>query len=363
MENKTTIALSAIAATLAFCAFYFFSNILMYLAISAFLSIIGQPVYRLYEKIKFKKFKLGTSALSILTILSVVGILAGIFSWIIPMTIKQAKEISAIDPAVIIANLRPVMDVLNEFYVKFHLSGESTIEDYINTHIQTLLNQANLIYLFNSTFDIFGNIAAATFAVLFITFFFLKDKRLSGEIILLFTPLRHREKAEVVLKDSKQLLTRYFIGIVIEVALVSILILAGLKLIGIQNAILIAFFAGILNIIPYVGPIIGLLLGLLIGLAGGIQHNTIIELSPLFIKITSVFIVVQVLDNLIFQPLIYSNSVKAHPLEIFIVILMAANIFGIAGMILAVPVYTVLRVFAREFFSRFEIVNRMTKNI
>ena len=73
--------------------------------------------------------------------------------------------------------------------------------------------------------------------------------------------------------------------------------------------------------------------------------------------------VFQMLDNFLLQPNIFSKSVKAHPLEIFIVVLMGAKIGGVAGMVLAIPAYTVLRVLLKVFFSEFEVVKRLTSSI
>jgi predicted PurR-regulated permease PerM len=78
---------------------------------------------------------------------------------------------------------------------------------------------------------------------------------------------------------------------------------------------------------------------------------------------TIVFLSVQVIDNVLFQPLIYSSSVKAHPLEIFLVIMAAGSMAGIIGMILAIPVYTIIRVIAAEFFENMKLVKKLTKNL
>ena len=84
---------------------------------------------------------------------------------------------------------------------------------------------------------------------------------------------------------------------------------------------------------------------------------------PLLGFMIIVFGSVQIIDNILFQPLIYSSSVKAHPLEIFLVILAAASLAGILGMILAIPVYTILRVIAKEFFDNMKIVKKLTENL
>jgi predicted PurR-regulated permease PerM len=84
---------------------------------------------------------------------------------------------------------------------------------------------------------------------------------------------------------------------------------------------------------------------------------------PLLGLMLVVFISVQVIDNILFQPLIYASSVLAHPLEIFIVLLIAGSVAGILGMFLAIPAYTVIRVIAKEFFNNFKLVKRLTENI
>ena len=87
------------------------------------------------------------------------------------------------------------------------------------------------------------------------------------------------------------------------------------------------------------------------------------ETLPMLGWMTLVFGSVQVIDNVLFQPLIYSSSVKAHPLEIFLVIMAAGSMAGIMGMILAIPVYTIMRVIAKEFLVNMKLVQKMTKNL
>ncbi len=156
---------------------------------------------------------------------------------------------------------------------------------------------------------------------------------------------------------------RYFIGVVLELIGVMTIITLGLLIFGIENAILIGFFGGIMNIIPYVGPIIGSCIGIMLGITGILVQGTFDELLPAFLKLSGVFLVANFIDNNILVPMIYSNSVKAHPLEIFFVIIMGGSLAGILGMLLAIPVYTILRVIAKEFFQKFRIVKKLTEQI
>ena len=137
------------------------------------------------------------------------------------------------------------------------------------------------------------------------------------------------------------------------------------RLVGIefQHAIICGLVSGILNIIPYVGPWIGAAFGIVIGIATNMNLPFQTELLPLIGFMLIVYAVVQTIDNVLFQPLIYSSSVNAHPLEIFLVIMMAGSMAGVGGMILAIPAYTVLRVIAKEFLGNFKVVKKITQNI
>ena len=185
------------------------------------------------------------------------------------------------------------------------------------------------------------------------------------EFIILLVPTNIETKVIHILDSISFLLRRYFIGLVFEVFMVMLLDTIGLTIVGIafEHAVVIALFCGLFNVIPYLGPWMGAALGLLIGAALHINADFMSVTLPLLGWMTLVFALVQVADNILFQPLIYSSSVKAHPLEIFLVILAAGSMAGIIGMILAIPVYTILRVVAKEFFDNMKIVRKITKNL
>jgi predicted PurR-regulated permease PerM len=149
----------------------------------------------------------------------------------------------------------------------------------------------------------------------------------------------------------------------LEVLCMMTIITLGLLLLGVENALLIGFFGGMMNIIPYLGPVIGTLIGISLGATTILAAGTYPELLPEMAKITGVFIGANLIDNNVLIPLIYSSSVKAHPLEIFFVIIMGGSIAGIPGMLLAIPFYTVLRVIAKEFFNQFRVVQKLTEKI
>ena len=191
----------------------------------------------------------------------------------------------------------------------------------------------------------------------------MKDEHLMYDIVLLLTPPQHLEAIKDILKQTKKLLTKYFIGILLDMLFVATLTTIALSVLGVKNCLLIGVFAGIMNIIPYVGPLIAASFGIMIGVTSNLELDFYSQLLPLVYKIGLVFLVVQLIDSIIFQPLVISNIVKAHPLEIFLVILIAGTLIGIGGMIIAVPVYTILRIVAKEFLYNFKIVQQLTKEL
>jgi predicted PurR-regulated permease PerM len=299
-----------------------------------------------------------------LTIFGLLSVFVGAVSMFIPVVVDEARKLSNVKVENVIANIQGPIASLQAYINQFKLTDEPII---LETEIKQLLTGLfdfsavgdSLQYALGLTGDIF----IAFFAITFITFFFLKDQGLFKNMIMTLVPSGYEERIGKVLSKSKELLTRYFIGVIIEVSIVMTIVSIGLSIVGIDNAILIGFIAGLFNVIPYVGPIIGAAVGITIGLSTNSDGLALAGILGLLGKMAIVYAVAQLLDNIVLQPLIYSQSVKAHPLEIFLVIIMAGNVAGIAGMILAVPTYSIGRVFIGEFFNQFKVVKALTSDV
>jgi predicted PurR-regulated permease PerM len=126
-----------------------------------------------------------------------------------------------------------------------------------------------------------------------------------------------------------------------------------------SDALIIGLIMGIFNVIPYAGPLIGAFLSLCIAVISPIDGDMLHTAVVLCATIMSV----KVVDDFIIQPTVYSDRVQAHPLEVFLCILIAGSVAGVWGMLLAIPLYTVLRVFAREFFSEYSLVQKLTSQM
>ena len=159
------------------------------------------------------------------------------------------------------------------------------------------------------------------------------------------------------------MLSRYFIGLLIQLSIVFILYFTVLLIFGVENAFVIAFLCAILNIIPYVGPLIGTFLAAILTMIGNLGADFQSEILPTTLYVLIGFTIVQVVDNNVSQPIIFSKSVNSHPLEIFLVTLIAGFLSGITGMIISIPLYTMLKVVAKEFIPENKIIQQITKNL
>jgi predicted PurR-regulated permease PerM len=343
---------------------WYFHTIIAYILVAGVLSLIGEPVIRLLLKIDLKGKHLSRAAAASLTIFGLLAFFGGIISAFIPMVAREARKLSNVNINEVLISIQGPIETAQDYINQFKLTEQPIIiENELKTFLTNVFDLSDVGDSLQYVAGLTGDIFIAFFAITFITFFFLKDQGLFKGMIMTLVPSGYEERFGKVMSKSKELLTRYFIGIIVQIAIVMTIISIGLTIVGIDNAILIGFLAGLFNVIPYVGPMIGAALGITIGLStnvAGLEMTAILWLTG---KMMIVFGVMQTLDNIVLQPLIYSQSVKAHPLEIFLVILMAGNVAGIAGMILAIPAYSIGRVFVGEFFNQFKVVKALTSEV
>ena len=356
LKNIITIVAVAIGLLLA----WQLKTIIGYVLISLVIALIGRPIMQLLKIPSIKGKKLPNGFMAAVTLLILFIFFSGVFSLFIPLVMEEARILSSINFEHVAEGLQePINDCQDWLHDNHLMNPENNLED----ELLSIFSFTQVGSIFSSIFGMLGNSLISLFSILFITFFLLKEKYLVNSVITAFTPENKQENINNILKNTKELLSRYFIGIIIQIAAITIIVSTGLSFLEIQHVILIGFLAGVINVIPYVGPVIGGLIGVLIGISTNLQLEFYTELLPLSGKIFLVFATMQLIDNFIFQPLIFSNSVKAHPLEIFIVVLSAGTIWGITGMIVAIPFYTLFRVVAKEFLSEFKVIEQLTKNL
>jgi len=327
--------------------------------------MLGAPIMDfLRRKGKISKYAFGDAIYALITMILMISILAVIGIVIVPIIIEQAANLSKVDTEAIIGALEEPLNVfLGNLQSMGLVAQEANPEKQMQEELIKWFEPAKISQFLGSFVSIASNLMIGVFSVLFITFFFLKEQGLFTRILYTMTPSSIETKVRLAVEDTSGLLTRYFGGIVIQISIITIYLGILLSLIGVQNALLIAVFAAFINVIPYLGPLIGGTFGVMLTITSSLDLDFYTQMMPLLIKVVLSFMSMQLLDNFVLQPIIFSNSVKAHPLEIFIAIMIGAKVGGIGGMILAIPAYTVIRVIARTFLSEFEIAQKFATGL
>lgn len=331
-------------------------SVIIYLIIALILTLMCNPIVDfLKRKCKFNNFWAVVTTLFLLIL--VLFLFALMF---VPLISSQAQSLSLLNTKAIEEKFTLLYYDFNLYLIEHGLLIEDLIKDFDFASYMDLNILPSFINGFISTLS---SIGIGIASVLFITFFFLKDKIIFMVGAKRIIPDSHENEILNSLTKINNLLTRYFIGLLIQLFIVFVLYFIVLLIFGVNNAFIIAFICAVLNIIPYVGPLIGSVLAASLTMIGGIGGDFQSEILPKAIYVLIGFFVVQLIDNNVNQPLIFSNSTKSHPLEIFLVILIAGMISGIMGMIVAVPIYTILKVIAKEAFPDNKFIQLITRKI
>ena len=342
----------------------YFSEVVSYILLSWVISMIGQPIMSfLLVRLHLLRFSFGKSLAALLTLIVLFSSL-GILLWMfIPLIIQQAVVLSKVDFDSISQALQEPIIKLNTWLRSLGLEPGPSASEQVRSFIGGYFDPSRLSTFFGSLLGKAGHLFIGLFSILFISFFFLKERGLFTEIIEAAVPTEMEKKVRNVIDDVSILLTRYFGGIVLQMLILMILAVSMLSFIGIKNAFLIAFFYAVMNIIPYLGPLIGAGFACLLTISSNLEMSFYSQTIPLLVKVLLIFLVIKLLDDFIIQPYIFSKRVQAHPLEIFIVIMIGARVGGIIGMVLAIPAYTIFRVVAKTFLSEFKVIRKITEDL
>ena len=367
-DKLAKYVLIAAAVCLAGAVCWYFRSVITYILVAVVVSLIGKPVVKLLQKINIKGKRLPDWFLAALTLTVIVGVLMSVITLLIPIVSNIVKGISlsniesaAGQIAIPLANLNETLR--NTFP---SLGSGFRIETALLAELQKLLDISKVSSLIGTATSFLSSFGVAMFSIVFIGFFFIKDDDTFTNIVTALVPDKHEKNAADAISDIGHLLSRYFIGVLLEITGVALINFIGLWLIarlGVNAALGIAFITGLLNVIPYIGPLMGGVLGTLLGLILKYSSATPLGLDVNFWAFSAILIAIfcftQLVDNFLYQPIIYSTSIKAKPLEIFIVLLVVGHMAGPMAMIVAIPCYTVLRVIAFRFFRQYKAIRRL----
>ncbi|PNQ72973.1 AI-2E family transporter [Hanstruepera neustonica] len=335
---------------------YAIQSVIVYILISVVVSLTGRPIVMfLRNKLKFNN----TLAVAI-TMFLLIGVMVGLIMLFIPLLAEQGHNLSLLDINQLESSVK---DLYNETTQYFGINALEVEESLKDSHILSRIDYSVIPNFLNTFMSGLGNFSIGLFSVLFISFFFLKDSKLFENSLMTLVPDNKETRLKKSIDKIKDLLSRYFVGLVLQISVLFIIYTIGLLIIGVENTIVIAFLCALINLIPYLGPMIGGAIMIFLTMTSNLGEGFNDVIIPITLKVIGVITFGQLIDNFISQPLIFSKSVKSHPLEIFLTIVIAGLLFGVVGMIVAVPAYTALKVILKEFLSENKIVQKLTKDL
>ena len=335
---------------------YKIKSVLVYIAVAAVISLIGRPIV-LFLRLKLK---FNNTVAVIVTMIVLLGIIFGLVSLFIPLIVEQGHNLSLLKIDELQSNIN---NLYGEIIKYFNINSINVQQSIQKSNLLSKIDYSIIPNFLNSMVSGLGSLSIGLFSVLFISFFFLKDSKLFENGIMTFIPDNKETRWQNSFAKIKDLLSRYFVGLIFQILILFIIYTIVLLIFGINNAIVIAFLCALLNLIPYVGPLVSAILMIVLSMTSNLGESFSEVILPKTTYVMIGFIIAQLVDNFFSQPIIFSKSVKSHPLEIFLVILIAGIIFGILGLIIAIPAYTALKVILKEFLSDNKIVKNLTKNL
>ncbi len=343
---------------------WYFSDVVIYILISAVLAIMFRPMVNALSRIRIKDRVLARGVAALVTLLVIWAIFGLLFSLLVPLVFSKVYQLTNIDFNTVLHSIQePVLYVQHYFQNILSLpESDVNIGDSLLQWGRNVIDFSTINGAFTSIAGVVASSVITFFSVSFITFFFLKDENLFFSMVSSMFPSKYDENVKRALNSVSYLLSRYFVGLLAESSIIAILVSIAMICFGMSasDAFFMGLVMGVMNVVPYAGPFMGACFSAFLGVISPIESLGVG--STVLVIVTSLAIIKGV-DDFVLQPTLYSERVKAHPLEIFIVILMSGYVAGIVGMLLAIPSYTVLRVFAKEFFSQYSLVQKLTKEL
>lgn len=343
---------------------WYFSAIVVYILVSAVLAVMGRPLVKRLSALRVRGWRVPRSIAALLTLGVIWTVVAVLFALFMPLVFNKFNQLAGVDFGTVVNSIGdPVVRAQHNLQQLFALPESSfSLSEELTAALRRLIDFDSLNSLFSSVIGVVFSSVIAVFSISFITFFFLKEDDLFYTMVTALFPERYRGNITRALDSVTLLLGRYFTGILTESMLLMFAVSLAMMAFGMKaaDAFFIGLVMGVMNVVPYAGPLIGGVLAVIVGILTPIEG---LSVGHTAVVIAGVLLVLKGLDDFVLQPTLYSERVKAHPLEIFLVILVAGSFAGILGMLLAIPSYTVLRVFAKEFLSQFALVRRLTEKI
>lgn len=330
LENVVKFVIGIGAVLFIALVVYNFSNLVAYLVIALLISYMLDPVVSRMQAAGMNR----TLAIT-LTLTSVILLIVWGSTTVIPIV---ANQMAGLARQLNIENLRFIAGQIETVIISnFEFIPEGFLRDNIGSMSESLFNTGQFADFVAIMIDLFTNIFWAFLVIPFAVFFFLKDGHKIRRDLLQLVPNKYFETALSLIDIIETRLGRYFRSVFVQCTLVGIISWITLSIAGLNNSASVGITIGVANSIPYFGPIIGYILSIVVSI---IETGDFSLVIPCILAV----LVAQVIDNIVLQPLIFSRSAGMHPVAILFIILIGAQMGGLLGMLIAIPIATVIKI-------------------
>lgn len=325
-------------------------SILFPFAISLILSILLTPIAEFIHKgivkIGLKRFPYDLSiGISFITFIAILYLM--IIHILLPFITEAKLFLNSLSAA--LEEIQSVVPVLIEKYDMRFVPPEmqqlvSNIVNYIGTYTLRIA-QFSLVAIFSVASTLIEMIA-----VPFITFYMMKKGSTFKNAIASLFPVQYQSHLTRLMEEMYGMLCAYVRGQLILSVLMAFVTFLGMIVLEIPYPLVIGLLAGVVELIPIIGPIVGAIPPMLLGL---------LQSSSVMIKVIIFYVIVQQLDAHIIMPKLMGSVIKVHPVAIIAGVLIGGHLYGIIGMMAAVPVLAIVQVIIRHmwFYDYYKVVN------
>lgn len=330
LEKVVRFIVGFAGLTLVSLLLYNYGTLVGYAIIAIILTYILDPIVS-----KMQAGGLNRTLAITLTLSTLILLLVWISTNIIPIVANQMVELAG---QLNIQNIQSIASQIeNRLTQEFTFLPDGFLRDNLTQVVENLLDVGQLPSALSNIIGIFTNLFAAFLVIPFATFFFLKDGSKIRRDILKLVPNKYFETALSLIDKIETRLGVYFRSVLLQSILVAFSSWLALTIVGLENALSVGIAVGLANTIPYFGPIIGYILSIIV---------SIVEIGDFSLVLPCIIAIlfVQLLDNVVFQPLIFSRSADIHPVAILFIIMIGAETAGILGMLIAIPIATTIKI-------------------
>ncbi len=330
VERVVRFVIAVIFLLAAGALLWYFSRLVLYLMAGLIIAYLLRPVVD-----RIQGFGVSRVPAILLSFILVFGVMSVLVTSLIPFFGSQISDVTQqITEEKVDAWAVSIESQLRQ---RIPAIGEGTVIEGVRRVSSTLFQEQQFTQLVESLFDVFTDIFYAILVIPFVAFFFLRDATKISRSILQLVPNRYFEVTLSIAAKIETNLGRYLRGLLLQCTYVAVVASILLSFTDLNYALVVGIFTGVANSIPYFGPFMGLIAGSLVAIA---QTGDFTLIPGLLIAMG----LTQMVDNILIQPLIFSKAAQTHPLVILFVVLIGAQLAGIVGMLIAIPLTTTVLV-------------------